>query len=117
MFKSKWLTALVLVAVLLFSSSCNKTEEPADNMLEDVLSEQYGDVFSDYINSGSDIAASPVETELVEDETVFPEEVNNGPEINNYHVVDIGKFYDGLARVTVYVYDEGYWSSEASAAT
>lgn len=42
--------------------------------------------------------------------------VNNAPEISNYHVVDIGEFHDGLARVTVYIYDKGYWSSVASSA-
>ncbi|MBE6564225.1 MAG: WG repeat-containing protein [Ruminococcaceae bacterium] len=31
------------------------------------------------------------------------------------HIVEIGRFHDGLARATVYIYDEGYYSSEAAA--
>lgn len=35
-------------------------------------------------------------------------------EIDKYTVVDIGRFHDGIARFTVYVYDEGYYSTKAA---
>lgn len=116
--KRKWLTVF-LVAALLFTSVGCDSEEPSENNLEDILNEQYGDVFSEYVEDNSQTVENASEEEHHDEETISEhaeEPVDVEPEITKYHVVDIGEFHDGLARVTVYIYDKGYWSSVASSA-
>lgn len=118
MMKRQCLTALLLAAVLLSSAGCG-CEKPSENNLENILSEQYGDIFSEYVEDNTQAVENTFEEEHHDEESITEytdEPVDIGPEISNYHVVDIGEFHNGLARVTVYIYDEGYWSSVAWAA-
>lgn len=46
--KRKLLTTLLLLTVLITTSSC-ESDSP-NNKLEDVLNEQYGDIFNGYLN-------------------------------------------------------------------
>lgn len=53
MMKRKCLTTLLLAAVLLSSAGCD-SEKPSENNLENILSEQYGDIFNEFISEGEE---------------------------------------------------------------
>lgn len=113
--KRKIITALLLAAALMTASGC-ESDKPSNNELEDILNEQYGDIFNEYLNDDLQDETNTVDTNGSDNENRINQSRNSGPEISNYHVVDIGQFHNGLARVTVYIYDEGYWSTKALAA-
>lgn len=49
-------------------------------------------------------------------DTESPESSVSDDEQSPYNIVSLGEFYNGLSRATVYIYDEGYYSSDAYSA-